>query len=250
MRLHLIVAQLHKWIALIIGIQIVLWLSGGFVMSFFAIEKVKGEHNVARPAPQVIGDVGDVLAVDQLLATAGIEGVKEVRLNFILDRLVYVVSGASRTTGIFDARTGDKLNPIDEAFATAIARADFSGEDEIKSVELLQKNTTEYRGPVPVWQVLFDDPEHTALYMSPDQARIVARVNRTWRIYDFFWMLHIMDYDEREDFNHPLLVTASVLALFVGLSGIGLLLYRMRKRDARIVHALVRGRGGLKSPAE
>lgn len=250
MRLHLIVAQLHKWIALIIGIQIVLWLSGGFVMSFFAIEKVKGEHNVARPAPQVIEGIGDVLPIDQILRQAGIEGIEEVRLNFLLDRLVYVVTGASRTVGIFDARTGEKLNPIDEDYALAIARADFSGDANVKSSALLEENTAEYRGPVPVWQILFDDPEHTALYVSPDQARIFARVNRTWRIYDFFWMLHIMDYDEREDFNHPLLVAASVLALFVGVSGIGLLLYRLRKRDARIVQSLVRGRGGLKSPAE
>jgi hypothetical protein len=36
-------------------------------------------------------------------------------------------------------------------------------------------------------------------------------------------MLHIMDYRERTDFNHPLLVWASALALLVALSGLNLI---------------------------
>jgi len=57
--------------------------------------------------------------------------------------------------------------------------------------------------------------------VAADNGDLVTRRNRLWRIYDFAWMLHIMDYREREDFNHPLLVSASFLALLVVLSGAG-----------------------------
>lgn len=32
-----------------------------------------------------------------------------------------------------------------------------------------------------------------------------------WRVFDFLWMLHIIDFDSRDDFNHPLLQIASAL---------------------------------------
>ena len=31
-----------------------------------------------------------------------------------------------------------------------------------------------------------------------------------WRLFDWFWMLHIMDYDERSDFSTPLLTGGRV----------------------------------------
>ena len=43
--------RIHKWVALIIGLQILLWIAGGLVMSVIPIEQVRGEHKVAAPAP-------------------------------------------------------------------------------------------------------------------------------------------------------------------------------------------------------
>ena len=39
--------RIHKWLALIVGIQIILWIVGGFGMAVLDIEKVRGEHLVA-----------------------------------------------------------------------------------------------------------------------------------------------------------------------------------------------------------
>lgn len=75
------------------------------------------------------------------------------------------------------------------------------------------------------------DAEDTRLYVSPDEGRIVARRTERWRIFDFFWMLHIMDYEERTDFNNPLVIFASVIGLIAAFSGVALLYYRFGKRD-------------------
>lgn len=50
-----------------------------------------------------------------------------------------------------------------------------------------------------------------------------------WRLFGFFWMLHIMDYKERENFNHPLLISAAGLALITVLAGLVLLIVRVRR---------------------
>ncbi len=44
----------------------------------------------------------------------------------------------------------------------------------------------------------------------------------SWRIWDFLWSLHIMDYRERDNINNILLQILSVLALVTSVSGITL----------------------------
>jgi len=61
------------------------------------------------------------------------------------------------------------------------------------------------------------------------KGEVTARRSETWRFYDFFWKLHIMDYDDGADFNHPLLITAAGTAIFVALSGFILLIIKLRR---------------------
>ena len=44
------------------------------------------------------------------------------------------------------------------------------------------------------------------------------------------WMLHIMDYDERQDAHHPLLIGAQITGLTFALTGAWLLFYSFRRR--------------------
>jgi hypothetical protein len=39
-------------------------------------------------------------------------------------------------------------------------------------------------------------------------------------VFDFLWMLHIMDFQTRDDFHHPLLQIAAALGLIVALGGV------------------------------
>jgi len=95
------------------------------------------------------------------------------------------------------------------------------------SVTLLEGNPPiEYRGDLPVWQFSFDDPDSTNIYVSPLSGKVVARRSSTWRVYDFLWSLHIMDYRDREDFNNWLVVMSAAVALILTISGMVILVYR------------------------
>jgi uncharacterized iron-regulated membrane protein len=95
---------------------------------------------------------------------------------------------------------------------------------------------SEIRGrSLPVWRVAYSEPESVSLYIDPWTGELLARRTDRWRIFDFLWMLHIMDFDTRDDFNHPLLQIASALGLIVALSGVVFWamttkLFRRRKR--------------------
>lgn len=219
--------RFHKWLALVVGLQLLLWVAGGLVMSVLPIERVRAEHTIAVP------DLSP-LALDTLLqpgeaaqrAEAG--PVFEAALARWLDRAVYRFETSTGPLMV-DAVTGEVLSPIDEAAARAVALAGYAGQAPIGTVEYLTEPSWEYRHAGPAWRVIMDDGEGTRLYISPQTGEIAARRNDTWRIFDFFWMLHIMDYSERTNFNHPLLIGAAGVALATVLAGLVLLFVRMRR---------------------
>mgnify|MGYP001195403238 CR=1 FL=1 len=47
-RYHLAASRVHKWLALILGAQLLIWFASGALMSFLPIDKVRGEHLVGR----------------------------------------------------------------------------------------------------------------------------------------------------------------------------------------------------------
>jgi len=63
-------------------------------------------------------------------------------------------------------------------------------------------------------------PHPVNLYIEPWTGELLARRTQGWRIFDFLWTLHIMDFDTRDNFNHPLLQAASALGLVIALSGV------------------------------
>ena len=79
----------------------------------------------------------------------------------------------------------------------------------------------------------FDDPSETHLYVAPLTGKVVARRSGLWRTYDFLWSLHIMDYAERENFNHWPIIIVSLLGFALTISGIGILVIRFWPRGKR-----------------
>jgi uncharacterized iron-regulated membrane protein len=135
---------------------------------------------------------------------------------------------AERPRAVVDANTGSVTTRITEDQAVAIARADFEPDSGVTFVRYLDGDPPlEYRGgPMPVYQVQMDHPKQTRIYVSAVTGQVLKRRNEAWRWFDFFWMLHIMDYRQREDFNHPLLTTMSAMAILTSVSGIGLWWWR------------------------
>lgn len=226
MKLKTIVQRVHLWAGLVLGLQVLLWMASGVVMSWLPIELVRGETTAytapARPlGAETYASPGGVIAQA--------EGATSVELTRFLGRTVYVTRGPGAATAIFDASDGKKLTPLKEGVIRQIARQDYVGEGEIARAALVSFPPQEYRGERPVWRVDFDDRRNTRLYISPDSGDVRARRNDLWRLYDFFWMLHIMDYEEREDFNNPLVMTASAAGLIFALSGIVIVIMRLAR---------------------
>ncbi len=232
MKLGKLSTTLHKWIGLVIGIQVFLWIVGGLVMTWFDLEIVRGEHNIAEQAPITLGP-DSAAGMSNLLAARA--DISTVRVKGLLGQAYYEAITLTGERLLFDAASGDQVSPISADFAARVAVADFAGEAAPSEPTWIEEHNLEYRGPLPVWQVILNDEEGTHLYVSPTTGAVIARRNSIWRVFDFFWMLHIMDYENRTDFNHPLVVWMSVFATILAITGIILIFFRFTKRDFRFL---------------
>lgn len=231
MKPSIVFVKIHKWIGLIVGIQVVLWIAGGLYMTWYPIEVVRGEHNMRVVEPLALNETEGIIPVSEAIAAAGGARITGLSLGHFLGAPVYRLERAEGSWLMVDALSGDILSPISEDKALALAIADFKGEAKPEGANLLTETNLEYRGDLPVWQVYLNDEEDTRLYVSPALGRVVARRTETWRIFDFFWMLHIMDYKERTNFNNPLVIIASIVGLVAAVSGVLLIYFRFGKRD-------------------
>ncbi len=225
----------HRWITLLIGLQVIAWTAGGIVFVWSDLDNVHGDFEVREKETELL-DLRS-LGRPERRAVSNLSKNLERRvaptriiLRAHLGKNTFVVyEKGSIPAGMVDAESGEVLTPLAEPTMRKLARLDYKHEDPIKSAVLLEKAPTEFRGgELPIWRVEFENPKRTRLYISPLSGRVRARRNWNWRVFDFFWMLHTMDYRGRDDFNHWLIRASSVLAGLTALSGALLLYQRFR----------------------
>ncbi|NOX93696.1 MAG: PepSY domain-containing protein [Alphaproteobacteria bacterium] len=234
-----IIQRIHLWVGLLLGIQVSLWMLSGVFMSWFHIDLVRGDTNAfITPPPELEASAyaspGGVIAQ--------VDGATSLELRSFMNRPVYEITSADGVA-LFDASTGQKLSPISEDTARAVAKQDYVGEGKIVKIALMSETPYEYRKEKPVWRVDFNDNLHTRIYVSPSTGEVASRRNDVWRIFDFLWMLHIMDYGERTDFNNPLLKAASATGLLFAISGLIMVVMKKgRNQIARDIGFITRRR--------
>jgi uncharacterized iron-regulated membrane protein len=235
LRFRRFLRQFHRWVGLLVGAQVLLWVLGGFIMSVLRLDAVHGDPQRAAVAPVALDASLPLVPLGTLLADERFAGATSATLQTWQGQPVYRIE---RPAGVqlVGATDGRLLSPLDEAAARAVATQGYAGPGTIAAVEWVEAaegGAPEYRGrDLPLWRVRFDDPRDTTLYVSPRDGAVVARRNDLWRAFDFVWMLHIMDYEEREDFNHPLLIATAGSALLFVVSGLFMLVFSFRRGPA------------------
>lgn len=231
-RLHLAASRIHKWLALFIGAQLLIWFASGALMSFLPIDKVRGEHLVDRTTIVPIPAATSFMDPARLVASAGAP-VETVSWHMLGNQPVAELKTA-KGLQLFDAVTGAALSPIGADRAKAIAINAWRGASKPSATATrVTGESPEYRGDLPAWRVAFADPDSTAVYVAADSGRIAAVRTGTWRLYDFFWGLHIMDWKTHENFNTPWLLGFALGGLVLGIFGTILLFMRWPFRRRR-----------------
>lgn len=198
-------------------------------MTLFPIDQVRGQHLVEKQVFSLTDN--DIFPIE--IAMTAYEGtLTGARLVNIAGRPAYVLLGESGPQ-MLDARSGLSWGGVGQTDIQNVARASYKGEGELASIVKLAEAPKDYAGPLPIWQVKFEDKAKTRLYIDPDTAEVRSVRTRLWRVFDLAWKFHIMDVTGEDNFNSWWLRIASGAALLFALSGVGLLWFRIIARPRR-----------------
>ena len=222
----LFLRKLHKWLGLVIGLQVALWAVSGVMFAWLDHDAIDAAGSVRTVEPAVLSST--IVKTDPAtwLGDYPPQELYDVRATLLADRWVWRVELRDRVE-LRTVEDGARVN-VDEPWLRSLALERYAGDGRLIAATLQTEPDIASRASGPVWQAQFDDPERTALYFAADDGRFIAARTATWRLYDFFWMLHTMDYIGRDNFNNPLIITIGMATLWLSISGMLLLIRSFR----------------------
>ena len=227
-----IARTLHKWLGLIVGLQVLIWLASGLYMVVVDIDFIHGDPLVKNMTEAVVVPDGKLLSMASLRARY--PHASQVGLRPVMGKTWYTVTeGENRY--LLDPVTGAVQSPLGEASAREIAKYHFAGKADIINATLITANPPMeiQTRRLPLWRIDFDDRFSTSFYIDPHNGSLVTRRHQYWRIFDFMWMLHIMDYEDRSDAHNLLLIVAQMTGLAFAFTGLWLLFYSFSGRRGK-----------------
>ena len=205
-----LVRKTHKYLSILISIQLLLWTISGIYFAFNQIELVRGEQ---YRLPQAF-------SVDLSKVNLVLDSVKSIQVARRFGEEILIVR--KETGREYLNLEGVALEKLSKTQATSIVSAVTSltplAVEEINDPE----PGSEYRGRnLPLFKVITQDQENDEInvYVDAISGQVVAIRSEQWRLWDLMWGLHIMDWETRDEINNWLLKLFSVLALISSLTG-------------------------------
>jgi uncharacterized iron-regulated membrane protein len=219
----------HKWLALVCGLQILLWLFSGAYMVLMDINYIHGDSLVTLQSEYIDPSK---LTIDMATLVIQHPDATEIKLIGIEGIPLYQITAGANTVYI-NGQTGSLVEPLTKEKAMVQARRYYLGKSNVIDAELIIQTPPAELSPrlLPVWRVNFSDSINTSLYLSAKTGMLVTKRHDFWRLFDIMWMLHIMDYDTREDIHNPLLTIMASLALLTALAGLALVYISFRSNQ-------------------
>jgi len=214
----------HRWFALFAGLQMSIWILSGVYMVLMDIDFIHGDTLTATPNIVTLKPVSyPITTLLQHYPDAN-----KIHLTQRQGQAFYQFSSQSQLI-ILNADTGLPLAPLTEQQAKHIAVSAYTGNGTVSSALLFEQDAPSELNPkwLPVWQINFADIKQSSLYVSADTGEIVTKRHVYWRLFDVMWMLHIMDYDTRDNIHNNLLTLMASLSLLTALFGTMLLWFRL-----------------------
>ena len=225
-------ANWHKWLALLVSIQLLVWLITGF---YFNSLMNSADNITTRQPVQHEGylpgrELYPLKAIDAPppLAVSVIWVLGAPYYQFEYNQPLHTYFPHHRR--LFDAITGTSWQISAEQVAT-IARQSYAGSALASNPVLLEPPIDDLpRQQNPLWQVRFADEFNTAVYLDALTGHVIRHTNDRQRFDELMYTLHFIDYTRTGFFNHPLIIIFAIATSLLALSGGYLLISRSRPR--------------------
>jgi uncharacterized iron-regulated membrane protein len=219
------IATIHKWLGLIVALQLVVWTSTGLFFACFKLTDVRGEH-LAHEMPMDMRRAK--YSLTEALRSVAEDAPTSVQMRSIAGEPAWEIRAE---IGVFlvSAETLAVMSPIDEDLARRIAVSSWQSPQRLAGIELIDHPPPESGLRVAAWVARFEGDGHPTLYINAINGELGPARTDLWRTYDFFYGLHLMDYADHENAHSPWMIALAVLAVSTVLFGIALLVHRFTR---------------------
>ena len=181
----------HKYLSLIISIQLLLWTVSGIYFAFNKIELVRGEQ-------YLLENQAEDLNLEEVEITFTAKN-----LSFIKRLDKWIIKAETDSGLIYSDLSGKKLEELDEEEAKEVVKR----KTNLRPLEAFridnQEKRAEYRGrDLPLYKVTTSTYDGINVYVDAFSGAVTAIRSDSWRIWDFLWGAHIIDYRERDNINN------------------------------------------------
>ena len=207
------IRQIHRYLGLFLGLQFLMWTVSGIYFSWTNIDEIHGDH--FRNETSVVHKFKNLISPTALNPSLKVRTLEMREINGLP---YYWINNEM----LYNAHTGQKKEKIVEVEALAISKKQMRDGMKVTEIQLISEvgKKHEYRGRfLPAYVISYDTDEAVKTYISEKDGAFQRVRHRNWRIFDFLWMTHVMDYDGRDNLNNLLLRTFSILGLITALSG-------------------------------
>jgi len=199
----------HKYLSLVISIQLLLWTVSGIYFAFNKIELVRGEQYLIEHKVSKL----DLKEVESSFSGKNV--------NFVRRLDEWIIKVETDSGFSYTDLQGQNLDELNEEEVKEVVR------QSTKLIPLMVQRIdkpeirAEFRGRnLPIFKVATSTTDNINVYVDAFTGEVTAIRSDSWRIWDFLWGAHIIDYSERENINNFLIKILSILALISSLSGI------------------------------
>jgi uncharacterized iron-regulated membrane protein len=231
--MHKTARTLHKWLMLFLGLQFVIWSVTGTYMVFMHIDYIHGDSLISNPQTKINPDKMQY-SLAKLLQTY--PEAEQISVGKLMQQDVYrfsipTINATIITTQqvMLNAQTGERLSPLNQTAAIALAQYYYLGNEPISEVSLLTDNPPFELSArhLPAWRINFDHFSAPSLYISADSGLLVGKRHAFWRLFDWVFRFHVMDYGDAEEIDNQLLFWIALFSTLATVSGLILVYFRV-----------------------
>ncbi|NMP30691.1 hypothetical protein HII17_03865 [Thalassotalea sp. M1531] len=218
-----VIRKIHKWLAIIVGLQLIIWLSSGLYLNIADATKASGRQYLVKTKPTVV-DIASTVSVKSVLTQY--PNAQSIKLITLLDKPFFLVTLEKGLYAHFPNRyqlvnavQGNRIE-IDSTFAAELAQASYSGGGDISDVRIIETRPSAFpKQQNASWQISFTDEVSTQVYIEADSGRLIGHSNDHKALAGLMLMLHFMDYGRIGSFNSWQMIFFALIALWLSISG-------------------------------
>jgi ferredoxin len=225
--------KIHKWVALIVFVQLLIWLVSGFLLGKVDHSKAAGRNTISQASNKNVAFTEQLIDIQDILKDYPLA--KHIELLSLSDMPVYRVRIAAGTHSyqrsnyaLLDASKGTLINFLQPETGSGyhniiydIAQGSYKKPLNTPVLKLLMPPIEDLpRERNPVWQIDTQDSDNTHIYVRANTAQLIAHVNDETRWRDLLLMLHFMDYLQEGSFNNIFIKILGFFTFILSATGL------------------------------